>query len=176
MNKEIITKGLALLKYAYPNTFKNYTNEDTEMMIIVWLKHFKNDDPEKFATAINNLIKKSTYIPSIADVKREIAELTLSFIPKAEDEWNEVLKLVRKYGSYGEIQALNEMNEYTRYIVKHIGFRNICLAENQTWNKKEFIGEYNELKNKNIENLQIGYQNNLKMLEVQYEKNNRKNN
>ena len=69
MNKEIITKGLALLKYAYPNTFKNYTNEDTEMMIIVWLKHFKNDDPEKFATAINNLIKKSNFNQQRGEMK-----------------------------------------------------------------------------------------------------------
>ena len=28
--------------------------------------------------------------------------------------------------------------------------------EQQTWNKKEFIGEYNALKDKVIENLQLG--------------------
>jgi len=173
MNKEIITKGLALLKYAYPNTFKNYSREDTEMMIIVWLKNFEDEDSKMFINAVNNLIKKSSFMPSIADVKHEIAELSTGFIPKAEDEWNKVLNLVHKYGSYNEEKALNEMNHYTRYIVEHIGFRNICFAENQIWNKKEFIGEYNELKNKNIEYLQIGNQNNLKMIKEHYENNNR---
>ena len=30
------------------------------------------------------------------------------------------------------------------------------MAEDQTWNKKEFIGEYEVMKDKEIENIQIG--------------------
>ena len=40
MNKEIITKGLALLKYTYPHTFKDYTKEE---LVEILRKH-----PEKF--------------------------------------------------------------------------------------------------------------------------------
>ena len=76
ITKEIITKGLALLKYTYPHTFKDYTKEDTEMMIIVWLDAFKEDNPKCFETAIKRLMKKSKWCPSVAEVKQEIALLT----------------------------------------------------------------------------------------------------
>ena len=79
-------------------------------------------------------------------------------LPNAEDEWQDVLRAVREYGSWDEEGALNSMQPYTRKIVQYIGFKRICMAspDEQTWNKKEFIGEYNSLKDKVVENLQIG--------------------
>ena len=68
---------------------------------------------------------------------------------------------------YQQDKAFSEMQDNTAYAVKVIGYQNICMASDQTWNKKEFIGEYEALKNRNIEYLQIARnENNIKAIET----------
>lgn len=144
MNKEIITKGLALLKYAYPNTFKDFSKEDTEMMIIVWLDTFSDNNPKEFETAIKRLMKTSKYMPSIAEIKQEIALISNPVIQlNADQEWDEVINAVRKYGSYREDEALNSLKPYTKHIARQVGFKRICMSENIQWERKEFIDLFN---------------------------------
>lgn len=154
MNKENFIKALKFLGTAYN---KEFTQEQAE----VWYKFFVDDDYELFRQAIKNLIAKQDFSPSISQIKKEMANLQID-IPSAEDEWQEVLKAVHKFGSYKEQEALDSLKPYTAYITRHIGYRNICMSEDQTWNKKEFIGEYEVMKDKEIENLQLG--NDLKLI------------
>lgn len=148
MKKEDFIKALKFLGIAYN---KEFAQDQAE----VWYKFFVDDDYELFRQAIKNLIAKQDFSPSISQIKKEMANLQID-IPSAEDEWQEVLKAVHKFGSYKEQEALDSLNPYTAYITRHIGYRNICMAEDQTWNKKEFIGEYEVMKDKEIENIQIG--------------------
>ena len=92
------------------------------------------------------------------NISKQIAKTKLSNVPEAEDEWQEVLKSVRRFGSYNQDKAIASLKPYTAKIVGYIGYQRICMAESdeQVWNKKEFISEYNSLKDKEIENLQIG--------------------
>ena len=166
MNKQDFVKVLKLLGASYN---KEFDQEQTE----VWYSFLKNYQYSELLEATKNIISKSKYLPSIAEIKEEIANLQTKDIPKAEDEWQEVLMAVRKYGYYRPQEALDSLKPYTAYITRHIGFMNICNAteEQQIWNKKEFIGEYNTLKDKEIENIQIGVEertfltNNTKLLE-----------
>lgn len=156
VDSKTIIETLAILKITYPSSLKDITEEDARLMIKVWEQDFKNTKKEDFKKAIENIRYTSKFFPSIADIKNEIAKLQTSDIPKAEDEWELVLKSVRQYGSYRVQDAMNTLKPYTAYIVSHIGYINICMSEDQTWNKKEFIAEYNQLKDKEIENIQIG--------------------
>ena len=61
------------------------------------------------------------------------------------------------YGeAYRQQEALDHMKPYTAYITNHIGYINICMSNDNTWNKKEFIAEYNQLKEQEKELIQIG--------------------
>ena len=144
MNKE---KFVGILSGAGKLYGKEIDKETMEM----WLS-------EEFKQAMNEHIKTSRYFPTVADIRERIANKKVENMPKAEDEWNKVIDLVHKYGSYQMDKALGEMSDYTRYIVSHIGYIRICNAdiEEQTWNKKSFVAEYNELRNANIELLQLG--------------------
>ena len=162
MDKIEFTRIMKYLATAY--------NKDFDKDLVgLWYDLFKDDDINLFKIAIKNIIKKQTYMPAIAEVKKEMANMQVKDIPKAEDEWNEVLKNVREYGTYRVQEGISKLKPYTAYIVSHIGYINICMAEDQTWNKKEFIEEYNLLKDKEVENIQIGdnarmFLNNLKMI------------
>ena len=166
VDSKIITETLAILKITYPNSLKDITEEEAKLMIQVWANDFKNEKKEDFLKAIENIRYTSKYFPSVSDIKNEIAKLQICDIPKAEDEWELVLKSVRQFGSYRVQEAKNTFKPYTAYIVSHIGYMNICMAEDQTWNKKEFIAEYNQLKDKEIQNIQIGKNERLFISEV----------
>ena len=167
VDEKKIRETLMLLKVTYPNAFTKLSNEEIMLMIKVWTNDFRNVEKSLFNKAIENLRNTKAYLPTIAEIKKEIATLKVGETPRAEDEWNKVLGLVRKYGMYQQDKAFSEMQDSTAYAVKVIGYQNICMASDQTWNKKEFIGEYEALKNRNIEYLQIAKnENNIKAIEA----------
>lgn len=151
MKKEEFIKGMTLLGVAYNKGF-------TEEEISIWYQMLGDNTEEDFSKAVQDLIKTETYLPSIAHFTKQIAKYKTSDIPSAEDEWQEVLNAVRHYGSYKETEALKSLNPYTSKITQLIGYYRICTSnqEQQIWNKKEFIDEYNSLKDEYITDLQIG--------------------
>ena len=150
MSKVDFIKGIKLLCTAYNKEF-------TEEQIEVWYTMLKEYNVNEFSKAIQELIKTEEYMPSIAHITKQIAKSHFKDIPDAESEWAKVINTVHRFGSYKEEEAINSLNEYTRKIVKLIGYQRICIStrEEQIWNKKEFIEEYNSLKEKLTENLQI---------------------
>ena len=156
MKQETIIKAITLLRANYQNALKDYTKEDIQMLVNVWLEFFKDNTEEEFNRAIMKVINKYDYFPTIAQIKREIAEEKTEEIPNAEDEWNKVLNAVHRYGSYRQQEAMEHLKPYTAYITRHIGYQNICMSEDNTWNRKEFIEEYNSMKEHEKELIQIG--------------------
>lgn len=166
IDRKIIVEAISLLKITYPNSLKDLGEADLKMMIDVWYNDFKDVSKEEFKKAIQDIRYTSKFFPSIADIKEEIARIKTNDIPEAEDEWQEVLNTVRQFGSYREQEALQDLKPYTSKIVRYIGYQRICAStpDEQTWNKKEFIGEYNALKDKVRNDLQLGM-NEIKMIE-----------
>ena len=149
MTKEEFLEGITLLGVAYD---KEFTKEQIE----VWYSMLGGYSKEELRNAIKELIKTETRVPTIAHITKQIANNKTRDLPNAEDEWNEVLRLVHKYGTYRQQEALDLMKPYTAYITNHIGYINICMSSDNTWNKKEFIAEYNQLKEQEKELIQIG--------------------
>ena len=90
---------------------KLYGKDLDEETLKMWLSFFKDNTTEEFNCAINEHIKTSRYFPTVADIKELIATSKMKTLPKAEDEWNRVIELVHKYGSYQMDKALSEMND-----------------------------------------------------------------
>lgn len=148
MTKEEFLEGITLLGVAYN---KEFTQEQVE----VWYSMLGGYTKEQLRNAIKELIKTETYLPTIAHITKQIANNQTTDIPSAEDEWEEVIRTIHKFGSYRQQEAMEHLKEYTAYIVRHIGYQNICMSEDNTWNKKEFIAEYNQMKDKEKELIQI---------------------
>ena len=163
MKQETIIKAITLLKTNYQNALKDYTKEEMQLMISTWLDFFKDTSINDFELAIKNIINKSDFFPTISQIKKEIANCKVNTLPSAEDEWEEVIRTIHKFGSYRQQEAMEHLKDYTAYILRHIGYQNICMSEDNTWNKKEFIAEYNQMKDKEMELIQIGNKE-LKML------------
>lgn len=137
MNKEQFTKGITFLTIAYNKEF-------TEEQVSVWYEFFKDTDYDTFRQAVKRIIPQKQFMPSIAELKQEIAHISNPILQlNADEEWDCVIQAVRRYGMYREDEALNSLKPYTRHITRQVGFIRICMSENIQWERKEFIDLFN---------------------------------
>lgn len=130
MTKEEFIKGLKFLGIAYNKEFN-------EEQATVWYEFFKNEDYEVFRTAVKRVIPKKQFIPSIAELKSEIALITNPILQlNADDEWDKALSTIRRYGRYRKDEAMAALSDHNRAIIKQIGFERICNSENIEWERR----------------------------------------
>lgn len=148
MTAEEFSKALTFLGVAYN---KEFTNEQAK----IWYEFFKTTSEETFKKAIKRLIATNKFLPSIAEINEEIALIDNPHLGlNALKEWEEVLRLIRKYGYYKTNEALAEMNLLTRNAVEQLGWSKLCMSEDIVWLKKEFI-EIFKNKQQGIESLEM---------------------
>lgn len=149
MEKKTIVNGIGYLSNLYPSALKDV---DYKTMVNVWTDFFSEIPDEVFLKVVRDY--SGPTFPNAPRIRACAKEYMEKDQPKAEDRWLEVIDAIHKYGS-SEQNVVKHLDKYTAYIMKLVGYRNICMAEDQTWNKKEFIGEYNS--NKAYRDELLGY-------------------
>lgn len=72
MTQEETTKILAILKAAYPNSYKGMTKDEAYGVIGVWSMQFADMPYFIVAIAVNKLIGTNTFPPAIKEVKDKL--------------------------------------------------------------------------------------------------------
>ena len=75
MTREESIKVLAILKAAYPNSYRGMTKEEAHGTVAVWAAQFAGVPASVVMIAVNKIISKNTFPPSINEVKDEIRGL-----------------------------------------------------------------------------------------------------
>ena len=75
MTREEAIKVLAILKAAYPNSYRGMTKEEAHGTVAVWAAQFAGMPASVVMIAVNKIISKNTFPPSINEVKDEIRGL-----------------------------------------------------------------------------------------------------
>lgn len=75
MTREEAIKILAVLKAAYPNSYKGMTKDEANGTISVWSTQFVNIPYIVVSIAVNKIISTNTFPPSISEVKAKIQTL-----------------------------------------------------------------------------------------------------
>lgn len=75
MTREETIKLLSILKAAYPNSYKGMTRDEANGTISVWAMHFSKIPADIVLIAVNKIISKSAFPPSINEVKSELSAL-----------------------------------------------------------------------------------------------------
>ena len=138
MNRENFIKGLKYLGTAYNKEF-------TEEQATVWYDFFKDEDFDNFRAAVKRIIPKKQFMPSIAELKQEIALFknpTLQLKP--DEEWENVRMAIRRYGFYRGDEAMKSLNPTTASVVRMLGgWENVCQSTNGDWLRKNFVELFN---------------------------------
>ena len=93
---------LAVLKAAYPHSFKDITPEEGMAMANLWQTMFAADPYEAVNAAVSALIstRKEGYSPTIGEVKEQLYKLTAPEELNEGEAWAMICKAC-KNGSYG---------------------------------------------------------------------------
>ena len=100
--------------------------------------------------AVQKYMLTQKFPPTIADIREYATNVKTGEKPLWSDGWDEVLRAIRKYGSYQEVEALESMSEITRTAVRRLGFQNICMSENITADRANFRMIYEQIAEGNI--------------------------
>ena len=76
MTRDETTKILAVLKAAYPHSYKNMSQKEALGTVAVWHVQFADMPPEIVLMAVQKCISTSTFTPSISEVKKKISALS----------------------------------------------------------------------------------------------------
>ena len=117
MDKKDILECLSLLKVAYPYIYRDISDGDAKALVNLWSFSFADSDPQTVKFAVSELIKRSSYAPSIADIRDYIScmEDIASGTPSDSQMWSILLRAVRNgyYNFREEFEKLpDELKAY----------------------------------------------------------------
>jgi hypothetical protein len=153
MNVHEFTKIAALIRSAYPSSNIFPTKESLN----TWFEMLNDLDFNICFGSVQMYIKDNEFPPSIASIRKCCSYEVKAFAKPWNEAWDSVMAAVKKYGTYGAIEAMQSLDELTRKSVKAIGFREICTSERGvSYLRHEFKDIYEGYKNEYDTRVQVG--------------------
>lgn len=97
MTREEAKKLLALIKVAYPNSYKDMDRDFALATVNMWQSTFPEVPYVIMETAFNQFRKKSKFPPTVADMYEELQGLYFSAVESVMSTNNKQLKTAGKY-------------------------------------------------------------------------------
>lgn len=133
MTKEEFMRITAAISTYYPKD-DPFQNEEAMQL---WYEEFKELPYEAVSIGLRRHVNTSKWCPTIAELKEAIVMITAGNKDWGV-AWNECIKAISRYGQYQEEEALASMSPLTRQIVKRLGYRDLCVSENQMQDRANF--------------------------------------
>ena len=140
MTKAEFKNFIKALQTYYPREELLPTREAFEL----WYDQL-NDLPYPLAEmSLKTWVAVNKWSPTIADIREQAYAIKSGNKKTWSEAWGDVLQAIALYGSYGEGQALDSMDEATRQAVKQIGYKRLCFSDNISIDRAHFRDLYNE--------------------------------
>ena len=124
--QEFATFAMALRTY-YPK--ENILPNQQAMEL--WYQEIQDIPAEIANMALRKWVVTNKWSPSIAEIREMTANVVNGEQMSWAESWEKVKYAIRKYGSYGKVEALESLDPLTRKCVESIGFTELCLSENE---------------------------------------------
>lgn len=147
MNRSETKVIINILFTAYPNTYKNYTEEQAKLLGSIWYATFKNIPVDLVKRALNEVIKKrrSEFAPPLGEVNARLKQYVS--VLDAEAQWNNVMFIVRECQEQRHIACRKYLDDIAQTIVNEYYIRRIQEGRVNTGVEHSlFINQYNKLK------------------------------
>lgn len=104
----------------------------------IWYQLLQDIDYKIANAAIQKYMLTSKFPPTIADIREQAASVVNGEKPLWSDGWEEVVRAIKNYGSYGQKEAMESMSEITRMAVRRMGYIDLCRSENPVADRANF--------------------------------------
>lgn len=108
-----------------------WTNEyflKDEFAVKTWYALLKDIPYGELNIAIQKTATTKTFPPTIAEVREAVASLGAEVADWSQG-WEELNRAIRRFGVYGEKEALAAMSKQTATVAKRLGWKTICTTE-----------------------------------------------
>ena len=157
----------------FTNTFTSlamlYNKEYTEEQIKVFYLVLNDLDMSLFKQACGNLAKRCKFMPTVADIREEVANIEggeqLSLEP--DHEWNEVIYCVRHFGPYKLDRIKEYLNPFTYWVADKLGWENLfnLMSDETNYMAHRFIEYFKSNQQSYKQSLQLGNDTNYQKLQ-----------
>ena len=152
MSIDEFTELFEILTAAYPG-HKFKSDDDMGRTIVVWYSMLSDLPNELLEAAIHKHILQSanSYFPSINEIRIKATEVITPESNTAAEAWGEVVKAITEIGlrpyDKDSNKALDSLKPLTRKVVEAIGFRTICMAEEESVGvvRGQFLKMYDQI-------------------------------
>lgn len=147
MDKRETAEVLAMLASAYPHV--KITKETAEIY------HDVLEDLEigECVQASREIVRFSQFFPSASEIRRGVLKATKQLSPLPIEAWSEVVQVVSSEG----LGKSHEWSHATiQEVVQAIGWREICMSENQGVLRAHFLKLYESLASQNDQKILVG--------------------
>lgn len=125
---DLLAAAIAALRPAYPR--QDFPNDSVAM----YARMLGDFDSTEVGEAIKRIVRRSEWLPSIAEIRREVVEARLQ-LPSAAEAWSMVLN----------VATVNwlDVPEIVRDSITVFGGRQAILqSEKATWTRAQFLRDY----------------------------------
>jgi hypothetical protein len=141
---KILAKGLKAV-YTYPSFLPDADSLE------IWFQLLKDLPYEVCNVAIQKYMMTETKIPTPADIRNLCSSVMAGDKPLWSDGWDEVMRAMRRYGSYNEVEALESMSDITKQCVRRLGYQNLCRSEEIGVDRANFRMIFEQIANREHE-------------------------
>lgn len=134
MTKKEFATFAAALKTYYPK--ENLLPNSQAMEL--WFRQLEDIPYNLAEMALNKWVATNKWSPTIADIREQAASVVNGEKPLWSDGWEEVVRAIKNYGSYGQKEAMESMSEITRMAVRRMGYIDLCRSENHVADRANF--------------------------------------
>lgn len=121
---------------AYPNTA---AGPET---VAMYVRLLGDIPPTALQTVVDQAIATNKFLPSISELRDQWDALQRLGAATWVDGWNEVQRQIRVTGVYGTPKFSDPL---TAQVIRTMGWRTICMSENQVADRAQFRDMYNIL-------------------------------
>lgn len=151
MHREEFKTFAKAMKTFYPREQLLPSLESMEM----WYRELADIPYPVAEAALRKYVATNKFSPKIADIREMAATVENGDKPLWSDGWEQVLRSVRKYGSYRPVEAMESMDEITREAVRRLGYKELCMSENIMAERAQFRMIFEQIVDRRQTNSQI---------------------
>lgn len=140
MNKQETAKILAVIDVLFKSARTQPV--DVALQIEVWTEMLGDLEYRSVDLAIRSMAGTSTWAPSIAEIREAVLELEEGPVRAGGEGWRDFLDAVGRYGSY-RVPVFSD--PVVSRVVQSLGWKELCLSENQVADRARFIELYDKL-------------------------------
>lgn len=121
----------------------------------IWYQLLQDIDYKIANAAIQKYMLTSKFPPTIADIREQVASVVNGEKPLWSDGWEEVVRAIKNYGSYGQKEAMESMSDITRMAVRRMGYIDLCRSENPVADRANFRDIFNMIAERQVKANQL---------------------